>query len=350
MSRLSIIGHFGIGKKLLNGQTIKTKIISDELEHIYGKSNVTRFDTHGGIRYLPKMPFSMWRALTTSQTVIMMPAHKGLKMMTPLLYVFNKAMHRQLIYVVIGGWLPSMLKSLPWLCTMLKKWDGILVETKTMQENLQMLGLTNVYVMPNCKQLCIVGVPTIKTREPIQLCTFSRVMKEKGIEDAISAVTSCNKKMGRTVYELDIYGQVDRRQQEWFDHLINHSSQFIHYKGCVDYDKSVEVLKEYFALLFPTYYAGEGFAGTIIDAFAAGLPVIASDWHDNANIVKEGFTGYIIPAKSPKRLSMLLEKIADNTSKIQGMRANCTAEAYKYLPQNVIQRLTDLIDNYNSCN
>ena len=30
MRRISICGHFGFGKNLLNGQTVKTKIISDE--------------------------------------------------------------------------------------------------------------------------------------------------------------------------------------------------------------------------------------------------------------------------------------------------------------------------------
>ncbi|MFR3494185.1 MAG: glycosyltransferase [Blautia sp.] len=56
------------------------------------------------------------------------------------------------------------------------------------------------------------------------------------------------------------------------------SPQYIRYKGMVPFNQSTEVLKNYDALLFPTYYEGEGFAGTIIDAFAAGLPVIASDW------------------------------------------------------------------------
>lgn len=350
MNKLSIIGHFGFGKTLLNGQTIKTKIISEELERIYGKDNVSLFDTHGGWHYLPKMPSTIWKALATSKTVIMMPAHNGVKMMTPLLFAFNKIMHRQLLYVVIGGWLPKMLKSKLWLRSMLKKWNGILVETKTLQEDLQMLGLNNVSIMPNCKRLSIVSHPTENTTNPLRLCTFSRVMKEKGIEEAVHAVIECNKKMGRTVYELDIYGQVDQRQQEWFNSLACQFPSFVHYKGCVDYDKSVDVLQTYFALLFPTYYEGEGFAGTLIDAFASSLPVIASDWHDNANIVKDGITGCIIPAQSTKDLSMLLEKVANNPSIIQNMRANCASEAYKYLPEHVIQLLTDLIDGYCSSN
>jgi glycosyltransferase involved in cell wall biosynthesis len=52
--------------------------------------------------------------------------------------------------------------------------------------------------------------------------------------------------------------------------------EYVVYGGVVPFNKSVEVLKDYFAVLFPTYYEGEGFAGTIIDAHSAGVPIIAS--------------------------------------------------------------------------
>ena len=32
MKRACVLGHFGFGENLLNGQTIKTKIVTDELE------------------------------------------------------------------------------------------------------------------------------------------------------------------------------------------------------------------------------------------------------------------------------------------------------------------------------
>lgn len=41
----------------------------------------------------------------------------------------------------------------------------------------------------------------------------------KGIEDAVNAVEAVNEYFGRMVYTLDIYGQVDFEQAEWFDEL-----------------------------------------------------------------------------------------------------------------------------------
>ena len=54
---------------------------------------------------------------------------------------------------------------------------------------------------------------------------------------------------------------------------------------------SVDVLKSYFFLLFPTKCPGEGIPGTIIDAYAAGLPVVSSLYPNFAEIIDEGVTG-----------------------------------------------------------
>ena len=55
--KICIIGHFGFGEELLNGQTIKTKIITNELEKQIGKNNIKKIDTRGGIKIILKAPF-----------------------------------------------------------------------------------------------------------------------------------------------------------------------------------------------------------------------------------------------------------------------------------------------------
>ena len=48
LKKVAVIGHFAFGKDLLNGQTVKTKILADELEKQFGEGEITRYDTHGG--------------------------------------------------------------------------------------------------------------------------------------------------------------------------------------------------------------------------------------------------------------------------------------------------------------
>ena len=82
-------------------------------------------------------------------------------------------------------------------------------------------------------------------------------MREKGIEDAVNAVMLVNTGLGVQAFSLDIYGQADGAQNEWVDSLREKFPSYIVTVGVVSFDKSVDVLKDYFALLFPTYYDRE---------------------------------------------------------------------------------------------
>ena len=94
----------------------------------------------------------------------------------------------------------------------------------------------------------------IEFSEPYRFCIFSRVMKEKGIEDAIDAIQSINEDAGRVICSLDIYGRIDDGYAERFEEVLKNVTEAIQYKGMVPYDKSVEAIKDYYALLFPTYW------------------------------------------------------------------------------------------------
>ena len=57
-------------------------------------------------------------------------------------------------------------------------------------------------------------------------------------------------------------------KHDWLETLRKKFPDYISYCGLISFEKSVETLKEYFALLLPTYYEGEGFAGTLIGAYS----------------------------------------------------------------------------------
>lgn len=341
MKRVCIIGHFGHGENLLNGQTVKTKIVTKEIVKELGKKEVSCIDTHGGVKALISAFRHALIALKYHKNIIIMPAENGLRIFAPLLVLLNLLFHRKLHYVVIGGWLPEFLKKRKKLTKALMSFDGIYVETNTMRKALEAQGFNDVYVMPNFKDLNILKESELVYHhiEPYRLCTFSRVMKEKGIEDAVNAVKTVNEHFGRIVYTLDIYGQVDSAQTEWFNELKSTFPLYIKYGEFVPFDKSVEVLKNYFALLFPTYYEGEGFAGTLLDAMAAGVPVIASDWRYNPEIVNEK-TGYVYPVHDNHAFVTTLISVGNNSDLLLSKKSDCLKEAEKYRAENVIQCLT----------
>lgn len=340
MNKVNIIGNFALGTESYNGQTIKTRIVSDELERVYGAGSVGRADTAGGLSTLLRIPLIVWRSLRHGRNVVIMPAQNGIKVIVPLVVLMNVSFGRAVHYVVIGGWLPEFLQRHRWLVPLLRRVSRIYPETLSMKQALGRLGLECVTVLPNFKPLSIVRPDELAdaAERPLRLCTFSRVTPTKGIGDAVEAVELCNRRAGRTVAVLDIYGDVEQR--EWFDALMAKATKAIRYSGKVDFGNSVSVLKEYAALLFPTYYPGEGHAGTIIDAFAAGLPVVASDWHDNANIVADGVDGLIFSTHSVEQLADRIMLLHDNPAKLARMKLACLSRAHECVPAKVIQTLS----------
>ena len=343
MKTVCIIGHFGFGETLLNGQTVKTKVLANAAAGALGEEELLFLDTHGGKKALLKLPLLCFDRMRRCRNIVIMPAQNGLRIITPLLTVYNLFFRRQLHYVVIGGWLDSFLKNRGLLTWMLKQFHGIYVETGGMKAALEAMGFANVYVMPNCKDL----VPLKKQElvlpeaEPYRLCTFSRVMKEKGIEEAVEAVKAVNARLGHSVYTLDIYGQVEPSQKAWFEQLVDSFPEEITYAGSVPFAESVGTLKKYFALLFPTYYQGEGFAGTLIDAFFAGVPVVASRWKYNEEIVTEGLVGTFVPPRDAEALAQRLLEIQTAPESWNAMKENCLLRAAEYAPETVSRVLLD---------
>lgn len=343
MVKIGICGHYGGNQNFLDGQTVKTKIITKELQKEFGSEQVKCLDTFGGSKRLFSIIKGLCSLLASCKNVIILPAHNSLRLFAPILATLNCFYHRKLHYVVIGGWLPEFVKKRSWLKKALMKFDYIYVETNIMKDKLTQMGFNNIVILPNFKELDILQPEELiyAAGEPYKLCTFSRVMKEKGIEDAVDAVIAVNKHFGRVVYSLDIYGQVDVNQVKWFEDLKARFPEYIKYKGTVDFDKTTSVLKNYFMLLFPTRFYTEGIPGTIIDAYAAGVPVLASKWENYQDLV-DAQVGYGYDFNSKKGLEKMLLKIkVKNIEDVGVMKRSCIVKAKDYIPKNIINNLSN---------
>ena len=340
--KIGMIGYFATGKSKSGGQEAKTCTLADELDKIYGEDRVLKIDTIGWKKHPFKLFFNLIKIGVTCENAVMLPAQNSLPVFTTVLTGLTKITGCKIHYVVIGGWLAELLTKRKGLAKSLKRFDGIYVETAAMKGALETQGFENVFVMPNCKKLTVLseGELVYPQGEPYKLCTFSRILKEKGIGDAVKTVTEVNRSLGRTVFSLDIYGQVDENQTDWFEALRKTFPDFIRYGGVIPFDRSVETLKEYFALLFPTYYDGEGFAGTLIDAFSAGVPVIASDWKYNKELVNEN-VGYVCKTRDNAALAELLKSVAADPTMILSKKKSCLHEAQRYTAERVIKTLVN---------
>jgi len=343
MKKILLCGHLDLkaNKETTSGQIIKTRIIKDELANEFSSNQISTIDTHGGHFSIFRIVFQSFVLLPFHRDIILMPAYKGITVLVPLFVIMNLICRKRIHIVAIGGWLDSFVKRHTLVCFFLRKAKCIYVETNRLKDHLDQMHFKNVVIMKNFKRLPTVPYNETSKKDdyPLKLCTFSRVMKEKGIEDAIHAVRRINDKSDKTIYSLDIYGEIDKKYKERFRTVLEKSPEYISYKGIVHYDQSVQTLKEYFALLFPTYYSGEGMPGTLIDAMAAGVPVVSSDWKDNAEIIKNDVNGILFPAHDTEALVRTLVIIQNKKEEWNKLRETARKEYEKYTPETALSVL-----------
>jgi len=218
----------------LDGQTVKTKNIYNELVKKYGEENISKIDTFNWKKHPIYFIRKCRKELRNTENLIILPAHNGVKVFVPFFNFWNKFYHKKIFYAVVGGWLPELLASKVWLTKEIRKLSKVFVETTKMKEDLSKLAIKNVEILVNFKSIQILNEKDLKYEysRPLELCTFSRVMKEKGIEDAIDVVKKINEETNEIVYTLDIYGPIDKSYVDRFEKLKNTLPSYIKYAGC----------------------------------------------------------------------------------------------------------------------
>ena len=349
--RIGIWGQFGDGvNKIADGQAVRTTIITKELGMRYGEENIAIVNTNNWKKHPISFFFKTASLFFATQKVVVLPADGGFKVVVPLYNFFLKLKKVELYDVVIGGYLPALLEKKPKYIKMLKKYKALFAQTENLKNDLKKFGLENVHILSNPKRLNTRKEADLKINvdRKISLCVFSRVSEDKGIEDAINAVKLFNEKHGEQLLNLDIFGMIAPAYKDRFSAILEENKGLVEYKGIADYDKTVEALSPYFALLFPTYYHGEGFPGTMIDCFNTGIPVIATDWLYNKDVIKHDKNGLLVPIKDPEAICDAIERLYNDRAFALKIAKNNLKEVEKYHPDKVMGKFYEFMDDLTS--
>lgn len=325
MKRILVIGNFGYKTCIHNGQSIRTQTIYNSLKSYVTDYKIVYADvSHKGLSSLLEMMIN----LLLAQKIIMMPGINGLRKLIKILKATGRL--RDTTFVAVGGWLGDYVEEHYDIKKELELLNAILVQTIALRNNLIEYGLTNSVVFPNYRNFSKdVYIERLKNEERKGFVFYSRVCREKGVDMAIRAFMG----LKHDCY-LDIYGPIQHDFEDEFEELLLLSDD-INYKGVLSQDEVLCVLSMYSAMVFPTHYEGEGFPGVILESFLSGVPVIASDWKYNSEIVKDGYTGYIHENRSEEDLLQKMEMLLTSLDKGEDFKSKCLAEATKYSEEKV---------------
>lgn len=340
-----ICGAFDFEEKTTGGQSVKTREFYLALKDKIPENRIRILESTMCRKNPTSFFIQILRMMFSCSQVIIFPAQNGIRVLAPLLVLLRRATHTKIHYSVIGGWLPCLAEQNKKLRKALLQFDCIFVETNFMKTELEKMGFSNVYQLENFKRLQAVREEEVcEVGNPVKLCFFSRVIKEKGIEDAVKVVKRVNRERGKKVCVLDIYGPVIASYQEEFIALQNTFSDEIRYCGKIHPSESIYTLKKYDIQVFPTQYATEGIPGSIVDSYFAGVPVLASRWNSFHDVIEEGITGIGFVLGDPEDFYEKLCGMLQDTDKLEAMKFNCLLASRKYAPEAGIEKMLQIVN------
>lgn len=349
---IGIWGQFGDGGQIADGQAVRTTIITEEIKRRYGSDNVMIVNTNNWKRHPISFLFKTIKLNALCKKLVIFPADNGFKVVVPIFDFTNRIFKSELFNVVIGGYLPGLLKKKPAYIGMIQKYQALFVQTQRLSKDLESFSLNNIYILSNLKRLNTVQINELKVNDTpeVKLCIVSRITNDKGISYAVEAVKLANEALGKEYISLDIFGIVSDDYKDEFEKILAENCSFVSYCGVLDYDKTTEALKGYFLMLMPTFYYGEGFPGCVIDAYNAALPVIATDWNYNKDVIKDNENGLLVPIKNPQKMSEAILKLYADRELAYKLANNNVTVAEKYRPDRVLETFYSFLDKKNDSN
>ena len=323
---------------------MKNQLFLDRFTQVYDR--VYKVDTAGW----KKKP---WILLELACTLLIHPKAKVIISANPdsadklIRIIRSLHLRNDVFYWVVGGSFHTMIQEGRFKAGTYSFLKGIFVQGQSMVDALKILGLNNAVYVPNSKLINHYGKKGAKQNDKIRFVFLSRIEEYKGCTDIIECVDTLNRDGYRGKFDVTFYGNASASPEyvSKFSEMVN-SHEEVSYKGLLDLRdvKNYDELAKYDVMLFPTYWHGEGFPGIVIDAYISSLPLIASDWNLNKDVIEDGVTGWIIPVHDNAALAEKMKYVIDHPDVVKVFSQRCRKKAGMFDSRNVLseERLKSL--------
>jgi glycosyltransferase involved in cell wall biosynthesis len=163
--------------------------------------------------------------------------------------------------------------------------------------------------------------PTAEPAPPVRVAVVSRMLRPKGIAEAVEA-TRRARELGAAV-ELSLYGAPDpsnRRSCSEAELRAWSSQPGVEWRGRTD--DVADVWRRHHVAMLLSYR--EGTPRSLVEAAAAGRPMIATDVPGCREVVRDGIEGILVPARDAEQAALALVRLAGD----QELRARMGAAAH----------------------
>lgn len=332
-TKIVLIGSINEGKLPDCGETMKNQLFLKRFRDIF--SEVLTVDTYHWKRRpacLAKLLYVL--LFKRNHKLIISTSINGRYILKLLRLV---PLNNNVFFWVVGGKLPLDIQLGLYDIKDLKGLKKIIVQGNSMVNELNQMGLDNVVYVPNSKPLDYKPKLRHSEKDIFRFVFMSRIHPDKGINEIFDACVLLMKMNVKRSFTVDFYGKISEGFEDDFNRLLeNHSNCF--YRGYLNLlqHEGYDVLSQYDCMLFPTYWDSEGFPGVVLDSNICGVPIIATDWNLNREVITD-INGAIIPVQDCQALAYEMKRFIDEVD-VDGMRKGCVSFAIQYDYRKVLNK------------
>lgn len=231
--------------------------------------------------------------------------------------LISKLLRRKVICHLRGGNFKNLYSSLSeitrWFVRLVHSFvDGQIVLGGTLKYLFEgIVPKKRIFVVPNGKDIRI-DLNRRQESNKIRILYLSNFIREKGILDVLLAIPEVYRDKPRVefIFAGNWFDDATKKEIESF--LQSNCELPVILEGPVYGQNKYNLIFSSDIFVFPTYYPAEGQPWVIVEAMAAGLPIITTDQGAIAESVINGVNGFIVDKKSPRQIAEKIKFLIEN--------------------------------------
>ena len=321
------------------GVTIKNRLLWEELSK---RVDVACFEKPKCIPVRIYQALNMLLALVSRRPLVIGVSAAGgkSKLLTRLLYLFNRNTMRKSLYFMMGGTEAKRIAGSPREVTWYGNYREIYVETHSMEACLKTAGLRNVRFYPNCRKRPEQKAQIASNRDGQLKCVFfSLIQPMKGVDLILETAKAL------PGIAFTFWGHIDPKYEAAFLQEVEKIGN-VQYLG-VFRGTNPEVyaeLSKHDVLLFPTKWKTEGVPGILAEAKIAGITAIASNESYNAELVSDHEDGLILNENTVQALISAINMLDDDRVYLERLKTGALCSAKDYFVERYIDEIIQSLE------
>ena len=212
--------------------------------------------------------------------------------------------------------------------------------SRAIGEYFKEIGCKNIEIIPNGIDLERFKGLDRKSHDGFVVMTIARLEKVKGIEYLIGAFARLS--LPRRLSLVIIGDGSERKNLENLVKKLNLEER-VEFLGEIPNERIPEYLAGADCFVLPSLK--EGFGIAVLEAMAAGVPVIASRVGGILDIIEDGKTGLLIEPGNPEEIAKAISKIYQDSVLREQLINNAIAELKRYNWKNMAERVFKIYEN-----